>query len=83
MKQRTTLSLWSALLGLVITSHSLAAQPLLSPAELAATLANANTSANVRVIDIRDPKSYAAEHIPGALNAPYPKWVARPCHQSR
>jgi thiosulfate/3-mercaptopyruvate sulfurtransferase len=28
----------------------------------------------VRVIDIRDPKSYAGQHIPGAVNAPYGKW---------
>ena len=28
----------------------------------------------VRVIDIRDPKSYAAAHIPGAVNAPYGSW---------
>jgi thiosulfate/3-mercaptopyruvate sulfurtransferase len=46
------------------------AQPLLSPAALQAKLSDAN----VRVIDIRDPKSYAANHIPGSLNAPYGKW---------
>lgn len=47
-----------------------AAPPLLSPAELQPLLANPA----VRVIDIRDPKSYAAAHIPGAVNAPYGSW---------
>ena len=47
-----------------------AAQPLLTPAELKARLADPN----VRVIDIRDAKSYGAQHIPGAVNAPYGKW---------
>ncbi len=47
-----------------------AAQPLLSSAELQAKLADLQ----VRVIDIRDPKSYAAGHIPGAVNAPYGQW---------
>ena len=50
---------------------TMAAQPLLSPAELAA--AQQATPAPV-VIDIRDPKLYAAGHIPSALNAPYGKW---------
>ena len=50
---------------------TMAAQPLLSPAELAA--AQQATPAPV-VIDIRDPKLYATGHIPGALNAPYGKW---------
>ncbi|TDS84113.1 rhodanese-like domain-containing protein [Comamonas sp. JUb58] len=48
-----------------------AAQPLLSPAELAT--AQQSTAAPV-VIDIREPKLYAEGHIPGALNAPYGKW---------
>ena len=47
-----------------------AAQPLLSPTELKPQLGEPN----VRVIDIRDPKSFAASHIPGAVNAPYGKW---------
>ncbi len=47
------------------------AQPLLSPAELAA--AQQTPPAPV-VIDIREPKLYAEGHIPGALNAPYSKW---------
>ena len=52
------------------SASALASQPLLSFAELQAKLSDAN----VRVIDIRDPKSYAANHIPGALNAPYGTW---------
>lgn len=48
-----------------------AAQPLLTPAELNAQAAQATPP---RVIDIRDPASYGARHIPGAVNAPYGKW---------
>ncbi|MCD2514028.1 sulfurtransferase [Comamonas endophytica] len=48
-----------------------AAQPLLTPAQLNAIQA---TSPALRVIDIRDAKAYGAQHIPGALNAPYAKW---------
>ena len=58
------------LFGLAVSVASFAAQPLLSPAELMAKLPDAN----VRVIDIRDAKSYAARHIPGAVNAPYGQW---------
>ena len=47
-----------------------AAQPLLTPAELQARL----NDPGVRVIDIRDAKSYATQHIPGAVNAPYGRW---------
>lgn len=57
-------------LSLAAAGLSFAAQPLLTPAELKAQLGNSN----VRVIDIRDPKTYAAQHIPGAVNAPYGKW---------
>jgi thiosulfate/3-mercaptopyruvate sulfurtransferase len=57
-------------LSLAAASLSFAAQPLLTPAELKAHLGNPN----VRVIDIRDPKAYATQHIPGAVNAPYGKW---------
>ncbi len=49
---------------------SFAAQPLLSPTELKTEL----HQPNVRVIDIRDPKAFAAGHIPDAVNAPYGKW---------
>lgn len=48
-----------------------AAQPLLTPAQLSAQLPAA---AQVRVIDIRDPKAYGQQHIPGAVNAPYGQW---------
>lgn len=58
------------LFGLAVSAASFAAQPLLSPAELMAKLSDAN----VRIIDIRDAKSYAAKHIPGAVNAPYGQW---------
>jgi thiosulfate/3-mercaptopyruvate sulfurtransferase len=60
----------SVLLGFAFSSYSFAAQPLLNPGELAAKLSDSN----VRVIDIRDAKSYAANHIPGAVNAPYGQW---------
>ena len=59
-----------ALSATAFSASAFAAQPLLSPAELQAKLSDAN----VRVIDIRDPKSYAANHIPGAVNAPYGTW---------
>jgi thiosulfate/3-mercaptopyruvate sulfurtransferase len=65
MKKLTTL-----ILGLTLTAAASAAQPLLSPAELQAKLA----TPQVRVIDIRDAKSYAAGHIAGSLNAPYGSW---------
>lgn len=45
-------------------------QPLLTPTELQAQ----SQQPNVRVIDIRDPKSYQANHIAGSVNAPYGKW---------
>lgn len=48
-----------------------AAQPLLTPAELSAQTAQPTPP---RVIDIRDPAAYGAQHIPGAVNAPYGKW---------
>lgn len=48
----------------------LAAEPLLAPAELNDLLSNTA----VRVIDVRDAKSYAAQHIPGAVSAPYGAW---------
>ena len=63
-------SLTLLLSGLALSVSGFAAQPLLSPQELQAKLSDPQ----VRVIDIRDPKSYAADHIPGAVNAPYGKW---------
>lgn len=56
--------------GLLVSATAFAAQPLLTPSELQAL----QGSPTVRVIDIRDPKSYAGNHIPGAVNAPYGKW---------
>jgi thiosulfate/3-mercaptopyruvate sulfurtransferase len=56
--------------GLLVSVSAYAAQPLLAPADLQPELSNTA----VRVIDIRDPKSYAANHIPGAVNAPYGTW---------
>lgn len=57
-------------LSVAAASVSFAAQPLLSPAELHAQLGGSN----VRVIDIREPQAFAANHLPGAANAPYGKW---------
>jgi len=53
--------------GLLASACAWAAQPLLSPAELDAVRANPA----VRILDVRDAKSYAANHIPGAISAPY------------
>lgn len=47
-----------------------AAQPLLTPAELQAL----QTQPAVRVIDVRDAKSYAANHIANAVHSPYSQW---------
>lgn len=60
----------TAFAALSISSVALAAQPLLTPNELQDQLSDSS----IRVIDIRDPKSYADNHVPGALNAPYGKW---------
>lgn len=59
-----------ALAAAALSHVALAAKPLLSPAELQPLLSNPA----VRVIDARDPKSYAQQHIPGAVNAPYGSW---------
>lgn len=56
--------------GLLVTASGFAAQPLLSPQELQARL----TNPQLRVIDVRDAKAYAGDHIPGAVNAPYGQW---------
>jgi len=58
------------LTSLTLSAAASAAQPLLSPSELQSRLQDAS----VRVIDIRDPQSYAAGHIAGAVNAPYGQW---------
>ena len=65
------LAVASALLASSWLTAAHAAQPLLSPAELAS--AQQGAAAPV-VIDIREPKLYAEGHISGALNAPYGKW---------
>lgn len=58
-------------LGLLLaSSHAFAAPPLLSPKNLAALL----EQPQVRVIDIRDARSFAANHIVNAVNAPYAQW---------
>ena len=56
--------------ALVFVAQAHAAQPLLSAQELQVILSDPQ----VRVIDIRDAKSYEASHIPGAVNAPYGQW---------
>lgn len=57
-------------LSLGATSWALAAQPLLNPEQLQPLL----QQADVRLIDIRDPKAFEAGHIAQAANAPYGKW---------
>lgn len=56
--------------SLGFSALALAAQPLLTPVELQGLLADKN----VRVVDIRPGDAYAAQHIPGALSAPYGTW---------
>lgn len=71
--QRLKTLITTLILGLAAATaatSAFAAQPLLAPQELQSRL----TDPNVRVIDIRDPKSYAADHIPGAVSAPYGQW---------
>ncbi|OWT54804.1 sulfurtransferase [Candidimonas nitroreducens] len=66
-------SLISSLLAAVavgLSASAWAAQPLLTPTELNGIRQNPD----VRVIDIRLPKEYAAGHIPGAVSAPYGQW---------
>lgn len=55
--------------GLAVLGLAQAAQPLLSPAQLSGLKGK-----NVRIIDIRDPKTYAESHIPGSVSAPYGSW---------
>ena len=47
---------------------------VLEDPETSRKLILSTSNPQVRVIDIRDPKSYAANHIPGAVNAPYGTW---------
>lgn len=58
----------AAMLAGSVAAH--AAQPLLTPAELNAV----RNDTTVRIIDIRPAQEYAANHIPGALSAPYGQW---------
>lgn len=57
-------------LGLLFSFSVSAAEPLLSAQAVQASLAAPKTV----VLDIRDPKSFAAGHISGALSAPYGSW---------
>jgi thiosulfate/3-mercaptopyruvate sulfurtransferase len=59
-----------AIAGLAVSASIHAAPPLLSPPELQSML----SQPDVRIVDIRDPGSYGASHIPGAVNAPYGRW---------
>jgi thiosulfate/3-mercaptopyruvate sulfurtransferase len=66
--------LFSLLVSLASVS-AIAAQPLLTPAELAAKLGDSR----LRIVDIRDDKingksTYELGHIAGAQHAPYAKW---------
>lgn len=56
------------------TASAFAAAPLVSAAELNKLLADPA----VRVIDVRDAKLYDANHIPGAVSAPYDDWRGAP-----
>ncbi len=56
--------------ALALAAAAQAAPPLLAPQEVVPLLGKPE----VRVIDIRDPKSYAAGHVPGAVSAPYGSW---------
>jgi thiosulfate/3-mercaptopyruvate sulfurtransferase len=67
---------WLAFLLPLFFATPALAQPLITPAELAAR----SGARDLRVLDIRDGKTadgktlYAAGHIPGAQSAPYSKW---------
>lgn len=66
-----TARLAACLAGLAwLAGPALAAQPLLAPAELKALQGRRG----VRIIDIRNPKAYDDQHIPGAVSAPYGTW---------
>ena len=65
------ISVLFSLLGLLLAPVAIAAQPLLTPGELAAKLSDPR----LVVVDIRDGNSaYQSGHIPGAQHAPYAKW---------
>lgn len=54
----------------IVFSAASAAAPLLTPAELNAL----KTDPAVRIVDIRSGQEYGADHIPGAVSAPYGLW---------
>ena len=60
----------SCVLGLLLCATAMAAEPLLNTQ----ATQEAITASGTIVLDIRDPKSYEAGHIAGALNAPYGTW---------
>lgn len=59
-----------ACLSLVAANAYAQAQPLVDEQQLAALI----ELPTVQVIDIRSPEDYAADHISGAISAPYGKW---------
>jgi thiosulfate/3-mercaptopyruvate sulfurtransferase len=64
----------SAFLCALVLPLAAAAQPLITPAELAAKAGDPS----LRIVDIRaadgSATAYARGHVPGALSAPYAKW---------
>ena len=68
--KRLSLLVAAAAIAAGTAAGAQAAAPLLTPAELN----GARTDASVRIIDIRPPQEYAANHIPGAVSAPYAQW---------
>ncbi|MEM7527966.1 MAG: rhodanese-like domain-containing protein [Pseudomonadota bacterium] len=57
----------AALTSLPAAAAERTVKPLLTPAEFAGV-------EDAVVIDIRDPKAFGKEHLPGAVNLPYGKW---------
>ncbi len=66
----TAAALCGALAAPAAAHHDAEWTPLLAPAALAEMAEHGD----VTLIDIRAPKDYAAGHVEGALNAPYPAW---------
>ncbi|GAB2728104.1 rhodanese-like domain-containing protein [Melaminivora jejuensis] len=60
---------------LLLAGGAMAAQPLLSPRQLAA---QQQQGVRLVVLDVRDAPAYALQHIPGALSAPYGRWRSGP-----
>jgi thiosulfate/3-mercaptopyruvate sulfurtransferase len=68
-----------SLLCFLVSATAFAAQPLLTPAELAAKISDRSINSRLVVVDIRDGKvdgktPYQVGHIAGAQHAPYSKW---------